>query len=235
MDNKSYWSYVDENRDNLIKNGFIKFPSLSSLDLDKFASKIYLEMNGKTFCELGKSHNDFLEFIGIREYLAPKLLSISREFGYKGNLSNQYHIARMVEKGNTTEMYRAHFDSHLFTMVIPLKIPDSFEPNGSVGDLVYFPNSRIAPKNEIMNFISKAYHKRYASKEGLDKFSEKKKRYEDNFHDYKPLLFIGNRTLHTNKPVTSDCSTFRLTLLAHFFDPSPRYGIGAFLRLLRNR
>ena len=58
---------------------------------------------------------------------------------------------------------------------------------------------------------------------------------EDNFRNYQPLLFMGNTTLHTNHPVTLDCSSYRLTLLAHFFDPSPKYGAGGLLRLIRNR
>ena len=66
-------------------------------------------------------------------------------------------------------------------------------------------------------------------------FSNNHKKIVDNFKDYQPLLFVGNTTLHTNFPVSIDCSSYRLTLLAHFFDPSPKYGIGGFLRLIRNR
>jgi hypothetical protein len=62
--------------------------------------------------------------IKINKYLTPKLLNIAqKKFDYKGNISNQYHIARKVEPGNIKEMYRAHFDSHIFTLVLPIKIP----------------------------------------------------------------------------------------------------------------
>ena len=81
----------------------------------------------------------------------------------------------------------------------------------------------------------KAFYKKYASKEGLEKFSLSSPQKVDNFRDYQPLLFIGNTTLHTNYPVSSSCASYRLTLLAHFFDPSPKYGVGGLLRLLRNR
>ena len=87
----------------------------------------------------------------------------------------------------------------------------------------------------VGNFIGKISHKRFASKEGIENFSEKHNKFTDNFQDYKPLLFIGNTTLHTNKQVSAECETYRLTLLAHFFDPSPKYGVGGLLRLLRNR
>ena len=69
----------------------------------------------------------------------------------------------------------------------------------------------------------------------MEKFSPQIKKKEDNFRNYEPLLFIGNTTLHTNYPVSLGCSSYRLTLLAHFFDPSPKFGVGGLLRLLRNR
>ena len=36
-------------------------------------------------------------------------------------MSNQYHIARKVEPGNSKEMFRAHFDSHLLQWFCQLK------------------------------------------------------------------------------------------------------------------
>jgi hypothetical protein len=192
-------------------------------------------MKGKTFSELCPSHKNFLQELDLEKSLTPKLYEIARDlYGYKGELSNQYHIARRVEPGNSKELYRAHFDSHLFTLVLPLKIPLA-QKGGSVGDLIYFPNARRRPKNEFINFLGKAYHKKYASKEGLDDFAVKHNKITDDFHDHCPLLFTGNTTLHTNKQVSSDCSTYRLTLLAHFFDPSPKYGVGGLVRLLRAR
>jgi len=94
---------------------------------------------------------------------------------------------------------------------------------------------RKFPTNEISNFIGKAYYKRFASKDGMAKFSSNHQKRIDNFKDYQPLLFVGNTTLHTNFPVSLGCSSYRLTLLAHFFDPSPKYGVGGLLRLIRNR
>ena len=79
-------------------------------------------------------------------------------------------LQEKVEPGNTKEMYRAHFDSHLFTMVLPLKIPETTK-DGTAGDLIYFQNARKVPSNEISNFFGKAYYKRFASKEGIEKFS----------------------------------------------------------------
>lgn len=230
-----YWHDIDAKLAKLVKDGWVKLPSLEKFELDNIANNINSEMRGNTFAELCPSHQAFLQDFGLDQNLVPKLFEIAKDmFGYKGDTSNQYHIARRVEPGNSKEMYRAHFDSHLFTMVLPIKIPKP-SSKGTAGELIYFPNARKAPTSEIGNFLGKAYHKRFASKEGMEKFAKKHKPCVDDFHDYSPLLFIGNTTLHTNRQVSLGCSSYRLTLLAHFFDPSPKYGIGELMRLLRNR
>ena len=234
MNIKEYWKDIDSRLEQLIDVGYVKLPSLKEFDLDFLSSDISNEMGTSTFKELGLNHKKFLDELKLDKYLTPKLHKIAKEaFSYKGDLSNQYHIARKVEPGNSKEMFRAHFDSHLFTMVLPIKIPETTKEEGTSGDLIYFPNARKVPSNEITNFIGKAYYKKYASKKGMEKFSSTKK--IDNFRDYQPLLFVGNTTLHTNYPVSLNCSSFRLTLLAHFFDPSPKYGVGGLFRLIRNR
>ena len=235
MDISNYWDDIDVRLEKLVKEGSVKLPPLDFFNLSAIAKNISDDMNGKTFSELCPSHEAFLQELNLEEHLTPKLYEIARNLlGYKGELANQYHIARRVEPGNSKELYRAHFDSHLFTLVLPLKIPLA-QKGGSVGDLIYFPNARGRPKNEVSNFLGKVYYKKYASKEGLDDFANNQTKLTDDFQDYSPLLFMGNTTLHTNKGVSIDCSSYRLTLLAHFFDPSPKYGVGGLARLLRAR
>ena len=230
-----YWNDIDTRLESLLLDGVVKLPTIGLFNLDLVASKISEEMGYSTFSSSGVSHLNFLNQLSVQEYLTPKLLEIARNsFGYTGDLSNQYHIARKVEPGNSKEMYRAHFDSHLFTIVWPIKMPRPSDM-GFSGDLIYFPKARKLPKNEISNFIGKAYHKKFASKAGLEKYSSIHQKNVENFGGYEPLLFLGQTTLHTNDPVSEDCETYRLTLLSHFFDPSPRYGIGNVLRRLRNR
>ena len=221
----------------MIVHGSVKLPSIKEYDivLAFVGSGMSDEMGASTFKELGSGHKNILRDLSIDEYLTPKLHNIAKNlYSYEGDLSNQYHIARKVEPGNTKEMFRAHFDSHLFTMVLPIRIPET-DQNGTAGDLIYFPHARKVPANAISNFIGTAYYKRFASKKRMEKFSLNHKKRIDNFKDYQPLLFVGNTTLHTNFPVSLECSGYRLTLLAHFFDPSPKYGVGGLLRLLRNR
>jgi hypothetical protein len=235
MNIEEYWHDIDLRLKKLVEEGFVKLPPLNLFDLDMLASDISSDMGSSTFKELCSSHKKFMDKLSVSKYLTPKLFDIAQKvYNFNGHISSQYHIARKVEPGNSKEMFRAHFDSHLFTMVLPIKIPNSIE-DGTAGELIYFPNARRSPKSEISNFIGKAYHKKFASKEGLEKFSCNNQKKVDNFRDYQPLLFVGNTTLHTNYPVSTDCSSYRLTLLAHFFDPSPKYGVGGFLRFLRNR
>ena len=235
MNSIQYWNDIDLRLEKLIKDGYVKLPPLDFFNLSAISENINKDMNGKTFSELCKSHKAFLEELDLDKNLTPKLYEIAcRLFDYKGKLSNQYHIARRVEPGNTKENYRAHFDSHLFTLVMPLKIPLA-QQGGTIGDLIYFPNARGRPKNEFSNFLEKIIYKKYSSKKGLDFFALKHERIIDDFQDYCPLLFMGNTTLHTNKQVSSDCSSYRLTLLAHFFDPSPKYGVGSLVRSFRSR
>ena len=235
MNTIEYWNNIDNTLDKLLEHGYVKLPSLKNFGLDILANDISNEMGSLTFKELGSAHKKFLHSLELNNYLVPKLHDIAiNKFNYSGDVSNQYHVARKVEPGNSKEMFRAHFDSHLFTMVLPIKIPD-VEEFGAAGELMYFPNARKTPKNEISNFFGKAYYKKYASKECLEKFSLNSEQKIDNFRDYQPLLFIGNTTLHTNYPVSVNCNSYRLTLLAHFFDPSPKYGVGSLLRLIRNR
>lgn len=235
MNIKEYWHDIDLRLEKLVNNGYVKLPSLSQFDLGYVASNISDEMGSFTFKELGSAHKKFLDDLAIDRYLTPKLLELAKTaFNFKGNSLDQYNIARKVEPGNSKEMYRAHFDSHLFTIVLPIKIPKSTK-EGRSGGLIYFPKARKMPRNEISNFIGKTYYKRYASKKGLQNLPPRHQMKEDNFRDYQPLLFMGNTTLHTNHPVTLDCSSYRLTLLAHFFDPSPKYGVGGLLRFIRNR
>lgn len=232
---KNYWNDLDSRLESLIKYGVVKLPSIKIFNLKKIADEISNEMGSSTFRELCNSHENFLHKLEINKYLSPKLLDLAKKmFNFNGDITNQYHIARKVHSENSSEMFRAHFDSHLFTLVLPLKIPLSSE-EGKSGELIYFPNIRVVPKNEIINIIQKVYYKRYASKEGIDKLSSLKKKFTENFENYQPMLFFGKTTLHTNYPVLLGNNSFRLTLLAHFFDDTPKYGVGSFLRLLRKR
>ena len=56
-----------------------------------------------------------------------------------------------------------------------------------------------------------------------------------DFNELNPIIFLGRQSFHYNKPFKSLDGSKRITMLTHFFDPSPRIGLGALNRLIRGR
>jgi len=231
-----YWSNLDQSLNDLVRDGFCYLPPIQdTVDLEGLAKRILDDVSENVYSSGIKSHIEFCNEFGITNILASKLYTLAKDnFNYKGSIDNQYHIARKVEPGLVSESYRGHFDSHLFTLVLPVQIPKKLSDE-SVGDLIFSPRSRNIPKNEFFNFIQKAYFKKYASKEGFNRLSKNKKVIQEDFSSYRPLLFIGLSTFHANLAVNQILDKDRITLLSHFFDPSPPWGVGAMLRKIRNR
>jgi hypothetical protein len=230
---ENYWDCLDDKFDELINNGYVKLPSIASLDLKKISERISSQISDKTYTELNDEHKIFIGKLLLDKHLAPKLFDFAqRRFGYKGLISNQYHVARSTIPGD--QKYRGHFDSHIFTLVIPLRIPEVNATNDSIGELIFFPNMRVFPKNEFTDFIGKLWTKQYSSESGIKKLAKKKKININSFRDYEPLLFLGNTVFHANKPISQNLDSNRLTLLAHYFDPFP-YSVGNLLRKIRSR
>ena len=235
IDLENYWNNLDSKLKVLLENGIVKLPSLNILNLDSLAENINKEVGPLTFKENTFNHKKLLKELEVDKFLTPKLLNISKKFfNYKGDISNQYHIARKVNPGDTNEQFRAHFDSHIFTIVFPIKIPKA-QDNDFAGELIYFPNIRRLPKNELINLLGKIYYKIYASKNGIKKLAKLHSQKVENFINLEPIIFLGKTTLHTNYPVSLNCSSYRLTLLSHFFDNSSKYSMGRLLRFIRKR
>lgn len=234
MNFDTYWDCLDEKFVELIQNGYVKLPSIKDLDLEETNRLISSQISDRIYSEIVPQHKVFLDQIKLDKYLAPKLFDIARkEFGYKGTINNQYHIARCPSPGD--KKYRAHFDSHLFTLVIPIKIPEPQSIDSSIGELIFFPGMRASPKNPLNDFIGKVWFKQYSSETGIKRLSKRHKINVNSFTDYEPLLFLGNTVFHSNKPIDKNSNSHRLTLLAHYFDPFPDYSIGSLLRKIRLR
>lgn len=153
-------------------------------------------------------------------------------YGYNCNLKDIYKITRVVGGDDSSEFFRFHFDSHLFTLVTPIYLPDK-KNSSENGELILFPKIRKNPKFEIINILQKILFKKYSGYSGFNKLSNRYSSYEFDFQDTRPLLFMGRECLHGNKPFRSDEK--RITMLTHFFDPSGNLAIGNLLRILRNR
>lgn len=227
---------LNESLEELRKHGSVKLPSVYTASWrQETYTNCLKQIGAKSYGENLQGNLDFLIHTKIIKILVPALANFAELYLNKSVIQDDiYNVCRVVRPGDSTEGFRGHFDSHLFTLVTPINIPDFGEVKNG-GQLHYYPKARKQPNSEIANILGKAFYKRYNSSDGFDKLAAKTLRKTDNFMDYRPLLFLGNTTFHGNSPVEAKSSENRMTILTHFFDPSPKYGVGKILRLLRNR
>ena len=232
---KLYKFNVDEVCDNIFTTGYGYLPSIKGLiDEYKIAEQAMNEIKDKTYSTNNKAHLKLMELMELETLFEKFYERAIQDLKVKINKDDRYYVARKVNPGQSSEKYRAHFDSHLLTIVLPVKIPLAEGEGNERGELKAVPNARKFPKAELKNIIQKAYWKKYASEEGFITLSQRMKVITEYFDDYRPLAFMGITTLHGNNYV-SDKAQQRLTFLCHLYDPSPRYGIGMILRKLRGR
>ncbi len=140
---------------------------------------------------------------------------------------NQILVCRVVE-GGSKEKYRTHLDSHVYTIVVPLLIPEGNGENR--GQLYVIPNYRKQPKSEISNFFTKLVAGKYRGSANYHRVKKLPTYQEIDLKFGQFLVFNGMRCLHGNK--ANDAVAKRITLISHFADPFP-VGIGSFLRFAR--
>ena len=214
----------------LLKKGYAFLQPLAELERNKFHEEIQKLNQNQSYSEINEIGINIMEQLGLS---ISQLSDLHKEiYNLEPDKNSFYFISRVVKQGKESEAYRMHFDSHRFTIVVPLKIPQKHEHSG---DLIYFPNIKKESKSSIVNMIFKVFFKIFAFKMGakilLSLFDYKL----NNFQDYRPLIFLGRTTLHGNMPVSKDADSERATVLLHFFDPDGSTGIGAIIRKLRNR
>ena len=213
--------------------GFSKLPSVDSLVKQNNYFEIYKsEGELETYKENSMAHLKLIKDMDL-EKLFDALYIHGQDLKLKVNAKDRYFISRFVKNGQASEGYRGHFDSHFITIVIPVLIPEPREQFTN-GELFAAPNFRGHSSNEIINIFQKAYFKNLNTKKNYLDLIKKGKANVLNFEDYEPFVFYGNRTFHGNFPLVNSKSD-RLTFLCHLYDTSPRFGIGAVLRKLRNR
>ena len=165
---KEYWNDENVNLNHLVEYGYVKLPNFpKQINIKEYGKQIGNEIKNSTFSSKSTWHSKFLDEIQINNYLTPKLFKLAkRNYGYKGDIENQYHIVRMVKPGNSKEKYRTHFDSHIFTLVIPIAIP-KLKENEEAGELILKPKARRNPKSELENLLGKIYFKKSQIKKKL--------------------------------------------------------------------
>ncbi len=215
----------------LLSQGYIKLPDLRSTEDPK---EIIAAKHFGTYSTGSDFQTKYHEMIDLDKITSQLSDIATSKFNIKVNKTDIYKILRVVNASNIKESYRMHFDSHLFTLVTPVIIPKT--RTSESGQLITFPNLRVEPLGEFYNIISKLYYKFFLKgKKNVEKLSKQHKSVEFDFSDNVPILFLGRATLHGNRGFDEIPEGIRITMLTHFFDPSPKYGIGNLIRLIRNR
>lgn len=223
--------------ENLLKFGYLSLPEfkLQINDINSIKEGL-LQTCINTYNANNNHHEDYYKRYKINELLTPQLKRIAElHLNNKVNLTDVYKISRIISESEKNESYRGHFDSHIFTLVTPVQIPESSNSINS-GQLILYPKVRDEPKNEFSNIMGKLKFKKYSSESGEKLLIEKNyKSVVFDFSDLCPVLFLGRQSFHYNRSFESKTDEKRITLLTHFFDPSPKYGIGNINRLFRRR
>lgn len=220
---------TDKQLNDLLNNGFTKLPQLVFGDIDLNNERV----GDKTYNENSKVSQDFLNSFHFDE-LKVQLAKVALEsMKIKVEKDDIYSITRSLKSYDNLESYRGHFDSHIFTIVTPVKIPETNSEES--GQLVIFPKIRKSPKNEFINFYQKLKYKMmYGKAKGYKNLMKKNNYVEFDFKDMSSVIFLGRQCFHGNRSFAKAPNGERITILTHFFDPNKK-GIGSLLRKIRNR
>jgi hypothetical protein len=209
---------------NLLRSqGFLHLDAIPAAARGKFIESIESKKNGGTYSENIELGLSVLAEMGLSiEFL----VKLHREVFYEpADPDSFYFIVRKVESGQSREAFRSHFDSHRFTIVVPLRVPN-------VGGELFHSSVRKEPRNALSNLAGKIFWKLFASRLGYKVVNLFSKIEKESFSDYRPLLFLGRSTLHGNL-LHHDGPESRISVLLHFFDPEKGKGIGGLNRWIR--
>tara|TARA_B100001059_G_C17787449_1_gene558008 strand:- start:410 stop:1078 length:669 start_codon:yes stop_codon:yes gene_type:complete len=157
------------------------------------------------------------------------LIGSLKDFVSNKNIAwNMINVARVVKK-SSPEKYRTHFDSHLYTLVVPLMVSD--DGTDLRGQLYLAPNLRKQPVNDLINVLQKTLAFRWRGEKGFLKLKSLDKIRVFDLKKGQAILFNGSRSLHGNLENASNAT--RITLITHMSDPFP-HGIGSWVRKIRS-
>ena len=206
----------------LEKEGFYCFENLidkSQLDsLVQLVKEKLSENNNKYFFLANQKLNNTIindkEFISIFEKIFE---NISLNLNLKNaNKQEIYKVLRVITGNkNEKESYRYHFDAHLFTVLVPIIIPEREKSHN--GDLIIFPNIRKVINSLYLNIIQKIiFQNRFTKFLLKNNYIFKNKSVLLKLKPGNVYIFYGYRTLHGNQSI--DYRDVRATLLLHFYD-----------------
>lgn len=218
-----------EQIDNLFNNGYAYLPQLKFSDIEN----VKVDVSNKVYTEDSQISRKFLDSFNFEE-LKTQLAKLAQEkLSLIVEKEDTYSITRVLKSYDNLESYRGHFDSHLFTIVTAVRMPEAKSKES--GQLIVFPKIRKEPRNEVMNIYDKIKFKLiYGRKSGFHTLMKRNMFVELDFEDFSSIIFLGRQCFHGNRGFAEAPDGLRITILTHFFDPSKR-GIGLLLRKIRKR
>jgi hypothetical protein len=219
--------------DQVLKKGYAFAPQLTFKPTSQELNQL-LSGEKRTHIQDSQLHLKYSK--KIEKFIIPELIKkVPKHLKKNIREKDLYNITKIVKPYEISESDRAHFDSHLFTLITPINIPKS-SSKVNRGQLVVFHKLRKEPINELFNFIGKLYYfMLYSSPRKLQKLLNTKKYVELDFYDMVPVIFLGRQCLHYSMPFESNDNERHILLITHFFDPSPFWSIGKINRYIRNR
>ena len=213
----------------LLINGYAILPQLVFGDINFNKENI----GDNTYNENSKVSQDFLNSFNFDE-LKVQLAKVANEsLNTAVEKNDTYSITRFLKSYDNLESYRGHFDSHVFSIVTPVKIPKTNSQES--GQLIVFPKIRKNPDSEFINFYEKLKYKLlYGKAKGYKQLMKNSHFVEFDFKDMNSIIFLGRQCFHGNRSFAKAPDGERITILTHFFDPNKK-GIGSILRKIRNR
>jgi hypothetical protein len=225
---------ISEKLSELLLNGYCFVPELTCTKASTYTMAL-TKKSGKFYEENNNLHLEYLKEYSIIEEMMPALANFAnRHITRRMPLDDVYKVTRVITNIASQEAYRSHFDSHLFTLVTPINIPQDAQSINN-GELILFNKIRKEPSNELLNLYGKIKFKKYYGKTGAESLQQKANFKIINLADKIPVLFLGRQCLHYNLPLAPSTTEARVTFLTHFFDISPAFGIGNLNRIFRGR
>ena len=187
-------------------------------ELIKLVDDKLIENNNKYFFLADKKLDNTI--INEKKFIS-KFKSLFENLSIKLILKNFedqkiYKVLRVVTgKKDERESHRYHFDAHMFTVLIPIIIPNREESEN--GDLIIFPNIRKYNSSLLINIFQKLLLQNRFSKFLLkNNYIYKNKKTILKLKPGNVYIFYGYRTLHGNLKI--DPRDVRATILLHFYD-----------------
>ena len=151
--------------DDFNNNGLVIIDKFLNQDeisyLKNFADIKYFQNNKNNFFLAGENfEHAYVDKLDIIKKVQKLFFDLGAKLSLKNQDENIYKVLRVVDgKMSKEEAHRYHFDAHLFTVLLPIYIPNN--KNNKNGDLIIAPNFRKLSKSLLINIIQKFLYQNF--------------------------------------------------------------------------